>query len=86
MDHAIPDRGDRDRADFTAFLGNLSSTIRSGAIHVSMQFRDEFREEHVPAACLDLLERLVVRAGGAAVTLGLQIRRFERVEFHDVDV
>ena len=86
LHHAVSNRGNRDHADLAALLGNLSSSIRPGAVRAGAQLRGEFPEELATAACLDLLERLAVGPRGAVVALRLQVRGFERVELHDVDM
>ena len=86
MHDAVSDRGDRDHAHLASLLRNRSSSVRSGLVRAVAQFRSEFRQELVAAALLDPLERLAVGPGGAAVALCLQVRDFECVELHEVDV
>ena len=86
MHHAVSNRRNRNHADFAAFLRNLSPTIRPRVVRVRAQFLGEFREKLSSAPRLNHLERLVVGPRGSAIALGLQVRRFERIEFHDVDV
>src|SRR5664279_3476526 len=86
LHHAVSNRRNRNHADFAALLGNLSPTIRPWVVPVRAQFLGEFREKLSSALRLNRLERLVVGPRGSAIALGLQVRRFERIEFHDVDV
>lgn len=86
MNHAVSDRGDRDHADLAALLRNLSSSIRSRTVRAGAQLRGKLREELRSAAVLDGVERLAVGPGCAAITLRLQVRRFERLELHEVYV
>jgi hypothetical protein len=86
LHHAFSNRWDRNRADLAALLGNLSSTIRPRVVPVRAQLYGELRERLASTLCLNRLECLVVGPGGSAIAFGLQGRRFERVEFLDVDV
>jgi hypothetical protein len=86
LDHAVSNRRNRNHADFAALLGNLSSTIRPRVVRVRAQFLGEFRQKLFSALPLNHFERLGVGPRGSAIALGLQVRRFERVQLHDVDV
>jgi hypothetical protein len=86
LHHAVSNRGNRDHADLAPLLGNLSSSIRPGAVRAGAQVRGEILKELSTATRLDPLERLPVGSGGAVIAHRLQIRRFKRVEFHDVDM
>jgi len=84
LHHAVPDRGDRDRADPASFLRNLSPPVRSGSIRAVTELRDEILEESFATRCLDLRKRLPVGPGCAALALRFQVRRFERGALHDM--
>ena len=86
MGHAVANRGDREHADFAAFLWDLLLAVRPGAVRARAQLGGELSKKLTPSAFLDLLEGLSAAAGGAAITLGLQVRGFERFALHAVDV